>query len=374
MSEQIYTEGEIKLMLERGDYRPKIVIDGSGTERVVPRGYSYIEPQPLTAEQATMRIQDVLKDPELIFEDKKESSYTFEDGAEILRERRDHFFEGAVEQEDAVVEIKTDYPALVIPTGDWHYPNILCDIDRLQADLKAVEERPNAFLILMSNLVDSPQPQHYDSVVLNALSPEEQMRSVADLIKRLDAKHKILAAVDSPCHDGVSWRKLGIDAFSILFDKVSFPIMRNGSILTIKFPHSEFKGALFHQFGPFNSNFNKSHGMQQMQRLLLRGQADFICGAHHHIGEALKTWYGEGVLRKPVVYVRTGSYKGAEDPDKRDLWFQARTGRTGEPGGQSIIFYPKEGKMSTELEFDLSLKIHEGVVLRQKIEEGASSR
>lgn len=306
-------------------------------------------------------------EPQVDFADKKPSIYSFEEGVEILKQRKEEFYKGAVEQENAEVKIETNLPFLVVPTGDWHFPSVYCDIDRLTHDLDEIEQRPNAALILMSNLVDSPRPEHIDSQIVNALSPEEQLRSLRERLLRLDEKKKILAAVDSPCHDGMAWRKIGIDAFHILFENMSFPIVRNGGMVTLKFSDAEYKIALYHQFGPFNSNFNKSHGMQQMQRLLLVGQADIVCGAHHHVGETLKTWYGEGKLRKPVVYIRTGSYKGAFEPAQRDMWMLLRAGKTGEPGGQSVILFPQEKKMSTELELPLAMDIHGALMLQEHL-------
>jgi len=319
---------------------------------------------------ATKMKERLPQEGDINFADKKKSVYTFEAGVKILKLRQEHFEAGKIEQQDAEVEIHTRLPFLLVPTGDWHYGNVYCDIDRLQKDLKEIEDRPNTGIVLMGNLLDIPQPQHFDSVVQNPLSPQEQIHTLHQLIKHLDRKHKIIAAIDNPCHEGHVWRKEGIDVLSTLFEGVRFPIIHNGGIVNVKFPGAEYKVALFHQFGPFNSNFNKSHGLQQMQRLFLGGQADIVVGAHHHVGEALKTWYGEGKVRKPVVYIRSGSYKGAYEPERRDLWIQLRAGKTGEPGGESVVLFPREKAMSAELELPLGLKVFDALTLQEKIKIG----
>src|SRR3972149_3895465 len=111
-----------------------------------------------------------MKEGEPQFTDKKKVVYKFADGVEILKLRAEHFNAGKIEQQDGEVEIHTRLPFMVVPTGDWHYGSIYCDIDRLQKDLQEIEHRENTGIILMGNLLDTPNPNHFDSVVVNPLS------------------------------------------------------------------------------------------------------------------------------------------------------------------------------------------------------------
>jgi hypothetical protein len=207
-------------------------------------------------------------------------------------------------------------------------------------------------------------------MLANSMTPQQQAHAMNELLKDLDQEHKVLGAIRSPCHEGWTWKKAGIDINDLIFSGCNFPKIDNGGILTVQMQGVDYKIALYHQFGPFNSNFNKSHGLQQMQRLLLGGQADVVIGAHHHVGEVMQTYYGHGDHCKDVCYIRSGCYKGNVSGitgHLPDVWAQDKYGSDGERGGESVMLFPGERKMIPFLKPEMAAEVQEAMFTYARI-------
>ena len=300
------------------------------------------------------------------FVDKKAAEYSFEEGLEVVRSRRKLWKEKRFGQEQATVDLKgVEAPALLAAIGDIHWGSVYTDNDRFMRDISLIEQAPNAYILLMSNLIDNAIPKQFpDGMLSNEIHPEEQVITMRALVKRLSEEGKILAAVTSPCHEGWTGKATGQDINRLLFDKMPFPVLDNGGMLTVDLGDQEYKIGMFHQIGPFNSNFNKSHGVQQMQRLRLQGKADIVAAAHHHVGEALHTWAGNNLGEnnlKDVAYLRTGCYK------IDDKWVVGRYGTQGEPGGQSVMLWPDKRRMLPFLDIETAADVQKAIYRQEKL-------
>jgi hypothetical protein len=166
------------------------------------------------------------------------------------------------------------------------------------------------------------------------------------------------------------WKRSGVDVNELLFADTSFPKLDNGGILTIQMASVEYKMALFHKFGPFGSHFNKSHPAQQMQRLVLAGEADVVALAHSHYGESLQTYYGVGTQRHDVVYLRTGTYKGnvsGKIDNTPDMWIRDRAGTDGEPSGEAVMFRGDRREMQAFLKLETALDFHNALYVTERL-------
>jgi len=115
--------------------------------------------------------------------------------------------------------------------------------------------------------------------------------------------------------------------------------------------------ALYHMCGPFESNFNETHALRQMNRLNLGMEADIVVGAHKHNATAQMVYEKAGKHRKPVTYIRSGTCKGIGKI--HDQWAVGRYGVGGEPTGQSVILWPRKKRMEAHLEFETAMLAHQ---------------
>jgi hypothetical protein len=305
------------------------------------------------------------------FTDAKSVDFSFEDALGLAKVRRDEFQEKRPYQSEATIKLDTPFPVVISAIGDIHFGSVYCDTDKFLKDVTSILDTPNAFIVLMSNLIDNGNPSQFpDSMLANSMTPHEQAKAMNDLLKRMDAKHKILGAVTAPCHEGWLWKKMGVDMNELLFADCEFPKLDNGGMLHLNVGKQNYNMALFHQFGPFGSHFNKNHPSQQMQRLVLAGQADIVVLAHSHVGEAMQTYYGVGADRRDVVYLRSGSYKGnvaGKIENTPDMWLKNKSGMDAEPGAQSVILSAQRREMAAFLKPETALKFQEGLLLYSKL-------
>lgn len=212
----------------------------------------------------------------------------------------------------------------------------------------------------MSNMIDNAIPSQFPSNMLSeAIPPDQQVVALRQICERLDERGKLLAAVTSPCHEGWTYKHTGQDINALIygFPTRHFPVLENGGRLTLRLGKISYLVCLYHQVGPFESNFNETHALKQLNRLQQRMEADVVVGAHRHVATVEMCYEGDGQNRKTVAYVRSGTSKGISK--LRDLWTVGRYGRTGEPSGQSVTFFPKARKMSCHLEFETGIENHQ---------------
>lgn len=294
---------------------------------------------------------------------------TFADTLKLAQVRRDEYQEKRPYQEQATVLIPTEWPITIFTIGDVHYGSVYCDTDRFMRDITMIRETPNAYMVLMSNLIDNASPRQFpDSMLANSMTPNDQAQGMNHLIRELDEEGKIIGAVKSPCHSGWLWKNAGVDMNDLLFAETHFPRLDNGGILTLSMADAQYRMALFHQFGPFGSHFNKSHPAQQMQRLVLAGEADIVALAHSHYGEALQTYYGVGSHRRDVVYLRTGTYKGnvsGKIENTPDMWIRDKAGTDGEPSGEAVMLRGDRREMQAFLKPETAIDFHRALYMAE---------
>jgi hypothetical protein len=148
--------------------------------------------------------------------------------------------------------------------------------------------------------------------------------------------------------------------------------MENGGELEVEVGEQKYKGKLFHQMGPFESNFNKTHANKQLVRLDMREKPDWVAGAHRHIAATENVYEGQGEDRKQTVYLRTGTEKGTGE--LRDKFVVDKRGSSGEPTGQTIHLFPKDRRILSTLDFDDAMMAHESFYLSEMAKRDADHK
>lgn len=278
-------------------------------------------------------------------------------------------------QQTAEVRFETTLPVSIFFVGDIHYGNLDTDYVTFKKVVKAIEDTPNAYIAFMSNLIDNQIPGKFPDGMLNcAIHPELQTVAMSKIVQQLSDKGKVIGAVVSPCHEGWSWKITGQDVNKLIFgfEGRPFAVMENGGTITLTFPGAEYSLVLFHQVGPFESTINETHGVRQQNRVNLGMRGDIVVGGHKHNAAALMAFEDNGEFRRPVAYIRSGTFLGSGE--SRDQYSVGRYGTTGEPSGQSVMLWPNQKKMDVFLDYEEGILAHESIYLHEMIKRDQAKK
>lgn len=280
------------------------------------------------------------------------------------QEVRTNFEKGRLEQNDGIVKFSKDAPISIAFLGDLHFGSVFAENDEIVRKFNEVRDTPNMYCVFMSNLIDNAIPSQFPSNMLNnSLNPDKQVLGMRKMIEELNTKGKVLGAVTSPCHEGWTWKHTGQDINQLIFgfEGRKFPVLENGGRLTLQFPSVKYEGNLYHQVGPFESNFNKTHALKQLNRLNLDMTADFVAGAHRHVNAVEQVFEGMGDNRRLITYIRTGCEKGVGD--LHDGFSVGKYGKSGEPSGPVLTLFGDHKSMIGNADFDTGVLCHEAVLV-----------
>ena len=259
------------------------------------------------------------------------------------------------------------HPIAVFFIGDVHYGSIFTEHERFLSEVETIKNTPGAYIVWMSNLIDNAIPSQFPSNMLNnSIPPDKQVVAMRKLMIELNAKGKILGAVTSSCHEGWTWKHTGQDINALIFgfDGRKFPILENGGRLYLRLGKETYCVVLYHKVGPFESNFNETHALRQMNRLNLLMEGDVVVGAHKHFAAAQMVYEGTTHNHiKPVAYIRSGTYKGTGDI--HDSFAINGWGTTGEPSAQSVILWSEPRRIVVNLEFESGIETYRSVQMAE---------
>ena len=291
------------------------------------------------------------------FVDTKSSKLDLDSIISSMDSRSESYIQSEVSQRSAEIDMSLKYPFSIVFLADVHLGSVYTDHNQFFADMDKILATPNMYVMFLHNLVDNAIPAKYPSNMLsNSIPPGEQFPLMQSWLKKLDKKNKVLAVLEADCHEGWSWAQTGQSAAQLLYGYSGrqYPVLTNGGTVRLKTPGYDYKVGLWHKQGPFNSNFNKSHSLQQVQRLDHRGQCDVVAGGHNHVSEAMMTYYGTDESMIPVAYIRCGTYKGTGR--LKDRWILDRRGVSGEPAGQTVLFWPDHRELEVSLGLDQAIR------------------
>ncbi len=278
-----------------------------------------------------------------------------------------------VSQAEGKVELHTDLPIAIVHFGDWHFGSVYTRHSEIIRKVEEVKKTPNMYVVFMANLIDNAIPSQFpDGMLVSAIPPNQQVLMMRKIIQDLDKAGKVLGAIVSPCHEGWTFKKAGQDVNALLFGypERKFPVLENGGWLHIKVGEQDYKGALYHQVGPYESNFNETHALRQLNRLNLGMEADWVAGAHKHVAAAQEVYEGTGEHRKLVVYLRSGTEKGTGIV--HDDWSIGKYGTTGEPTGQTVFLWPGQRRLAAECDFDTAVLAQQAYYIKALVDKEKS--
>jgi hypothetical protein len=270
-----------------------------------------------------------------------------------INEAQRIYTEGRLSQNEGFIKIKSELPISIAFMGDLHLGSIYTSTDEVMRKIQKIKDTPNMYTVFMSNMIDNAIPSQFPvNMLANGIPPDKQVFLMRSIAEDLNKAGKVLGAVTSPCHEGWTYRHTGQDINALIygFKNRKFPVLENGGRLHIKVGKQEYMGALYHQVGPFESNFNETHALRQLNRLNLGMEADFVVGAHRHFSAAETVYEGTGEHRKQVAYIRSGTEKGTGK--LHDQFSIDRYGSTGEPTGQVLHLWGTDRRIITNLDFD----------------------
>jgi len=300
----------------------EIIIDGQGTiERV---------PYPLA------------NNPIITSDLKRLEITSYEEGLEWNKQAQEHHRKAdVITQPYAEVKLEPIGNKIWLRfIADVHWPNFGVDYDRLDADLKATEETPDAYVAFAWNLLDAPIVSQFpDGVLRNGQHAQEALYTFKDKLMKLYKLNKIVGAIGSgSCHEGWTKKRAGWDIYRELFDGMNIPLINNGGIINIKLPDYNYKVGMFHKL-PYYSTINKSHGAQRAFDRI--ADCDIVVTSHRHFAEVSQSVRFNPPFTKDTGVVATGTYY------LDDEWSKDNFGREGEPGGQSVILFADRKKFQT---------------------------
>lgn len=296
----------------------------------------------------------------------KAQEFDVRQASEQMDRAREMYWDARISQPEGRIKLGTDLPISIFFVGDVHLGSIYTDQKRFLREIERIRVTPNAYIIFMGNLIDNAIPSQFPSNMLaNSLTPDKQVIWMRRIIQGLSQEGKVLGGITSPCHEGWTAKHTGQDVNALIygFPERKFPVLENGGLLHLEMAKAEYTIALYHQVGPFESNFNETHALRQLNRLNLQMKGDIVAGAHRHFAAAEMVFEGTGESCRPVAYIRTGTYKGLDK--YRDMFSVDRYGATGEPTGQAVEVWPNQRKMATFLEFNTAIIAHESFYLTE---------
>ena len=284
---------------------------------------------------------------ELVFpKPKKEAMPSFGEHLDWLRTRQAKMEKLSRTSEFAEVNINSPEPIGFVLSSDWHIGSQETDYSTFSRHMNLIKDTPRVYLAALSNTIDGyVWPGGIWSEVAHI---PEQVEIAKQFAKEWDKK--LLAVVGSRCHDWTK-DKGGISPQETAFlenTDSGMPFFTNGGVLTIKLNGIPYKIAMEHK-SKFHSSLNVTNPNKRVLDLRFPG-VDVVAIAHHHVASVEHTYRGEGEYLKPVVFVRTGTYKINDAYSKSEGW------GAGQVGGVMLILDQKEKHITPFLSIDDGVK------------------
>jgi hypothetical protein len=115
------------------------------------------------------------------------------------------------------------------------------------------------------------------------------------------------------------------------------PLMNVGGFEHLKVNDVEYLGWLHHGLSVYNSTFNPNHASRRSFEM--QGPFDFSMMGHTHMSETAQAWRWSEEFAKPVVMMRTGTYK------TEDTYGKSKQFPRGQMPGACVLLSTTEKRM-----------------------------
>lgn len=178
-------------------------------------------------------------------------------------------------------------------------------------DYEAVDEYREAianypiYTILLGDLADYFNPKILPHAMMGDLTtPDLQMQSIEGYLNGID--DKVLGMVTGN-HEAFATNASGIDPNHWITEKYQIPLLQAGSVLDLHVDDQEYKVAMWHKIGKYNSSLNNTHAGKQMLRMA-HDNLDMVVSGDKHIGASEQFVFKDRVARSTQL----GTFKTSD--------------------------------------------------------------
>jgi hypothetical protein len=222
----------------------------------------------------------------------------------FIRRQQEYGETSDVETDHVTIRFKKD--TIINFIGDTHPGSPYTHYDRLEKEIKAIDETPNSYVVLCGDLVDGFwfNPAQMEQME----QPPEQFAYMQALINHLAQNRKLLIAFGG---DHCGWaKKMGLDPYSIMNNMGAY-YMQGVGHLTALVDDQEYKITGAHRLPGFSIRDNTWASKRASQEV--QG-ADIYFNAHTHTkGHSEQSVNEFGGSSRKVHHISLGPYKPTDE-------------------------------------------------------------
>lgn len=233
---------------------------------------------------------------------------------------------------DVRIAIDSAAPIGMVILSDAHIGEMGCDVERLDADVRQIEEHPRLYVRLGGDMAHNfilSVMGHFGTMDDSILPIMAQQCLLEWFVSRLEDS---LISMGTGNHDWWTKRQVGLDQIQQIAQRYNIVYTGHGGMVRLTVGQQTYEIYGRHKY-KYNSSFNLTHAVKRM----LEHEADFDVGIleHGHVPDI------EQFIRKGRhhVAIRTGTYL-------TDSAFAHEVGARWEHGTPVIVFHPDEHKMT----------------------------
>lgn len=234
----------------------------------------------------------------------------------------DYYFHQAKERSRAMQEMRPQaenfirlhlpQKSIVAVWGDLHLGGLNTDYDRIQQELEIITNTPNAYLILLGDLVDG--------VFWGGASGAEQSQTLDEqrgfLMALFEAiKGRVLFAIPAE-HDDKWATRTGATPYFNFTEITGAPFVRGTAEVEVVVGDNEYRIVAQHK-ARGNSLYNKNHPTVRQSRFGLQG-ADIYMSAHTHRKQVSQEAVREFNGSRLITHISVGAYKSSDEYGERE--------------------------------------------------------
>lgn len=246
--------------------------------------------------------------------------------------------------EDILLHVELPPYTILCCVADYHFGHPKTDYKRIDQEVQAIKNTPNARVATLGDLVDGmfwgQTSQSEQSATL-----EEQFKFIDKYFQELGPK--VLFAVSGE-HDSKWASKTGIDPYCFMVGDV--PYVRGVAEVEFTTGDQEYKGVFSHKLRG-HSVYNNTHPQMRSSRET-QGADLYVSGHNHEKGVAEQSVREFGKSRR-VTFGALGAYKSGDEYAQRSGWVKQNPEQM---YGIAIRMNPDEHKIEVDSDIIHALK------------------
>ena len=238
----------------------------------------------------------------------------------------------------ASIKLNVDHPIAVSFVSDVHLGSPATDYEALKDDLNLIDSDERLFLMAGGDWEDSFMTSFKDAgaVFGQIQPPSTQFKASSNILKHLCDRNKLLAKCAGN-HDSMLTRISGVDMNYWILQGEQPPYFPYGGLVKLFVGKAEYKILWKHKWR-YNSTLNQFNAHHRAYEMLYP-DSDIVIMEHEHNPGIETIERGEFDMKKSIINIRTGSYKGGDA-------FSRKFYKDGRRGAQTVVFFPDKKYMA----------------------------